>query len=88
MIDGDTIEVAGERVCLHGAAAPEKDTSDGWIAKKMMRRIVVGQQIRCRDTGERSHGRTSRDETGAIRTPNLHRFYFRPWRLAMALASA
>ncbi len=43
VIDGDTIEVAGERVRLHGAAAPEKDTSDGWIAKKMMRRIVVGQ---------------------------------------------
>ncbi len=42
VIDGDTIEVAGERVRLHGVAAPEMDTPDGWTAAKMMRHIVAG----------------------------------------------
>ena len=57
VIDGDTIEVAGERIRLHGVAAPEMDAPDGLIAAMMMRLIVAGQRVRCRDTGERSHGR-------------------------------
>ncbi len=42
VIDGDTIEVARKRIRLHGVAAPEMDTPDGWIAAKMMRHIVAG----------------------------------------------
>ena len=57
VIDGETIEVAGERIRLHGVAAPEMDAPDGLIAAMMMRLIVAGQRVRCRDTGERSHGR-------------------------------
>ncbi len=42
VIDGDTIEIASERIRLHGVAAPEMDTPNGWIAAKMMRHIVAG----------------------------------------------
>ena len=37
VIDGDTIEVAAERICLHGVAAPESDAPGGWAAAKMVR---------------------------------------------------
>ncbi len=37
VIDGDTIEVAAERICLHGVAAPEMDAPGGWAAAKMVR---------------------------------------------------
>ncbi len=42
VIDGDTIEVAGKRIRLHGVAAPEMDAPDGWIAAMVMRHIVAG----------------------------------------------
>ncbi len=57
VIDGDTIEVAGERIRLLGVAAPKMDVPDGSIAAMMMRHIVAGQRVRCRDTGERAGGR-------------------------------
>ncbi len=57
VIDGDTIEVAGKRIRFRGTDAREMDTPDDWAAAKIMRHIVAGQRVRCRDTGERSHGR-------------------------------
>ena len=42
VIDGDTIEAAGERIRLHSVAAPEMDAPGGWATAKMMRHIVAG----------------------------------------------
>jgi endonuclease YncB( thermonuclease family) len=58
VIDGDTIELAGERIRLHGIDAPEmkqtcrtragKVQHCGRLAKQDLERIVRGQDIKCK----------------------------------------
>ncbi len=57
VIDGDTIEVAGQRIRLHGIATPEWNQPGGEDATVALHRLTTGKRITCYDTGERSHGR-------------------------------
>ena len=67
VIDGDTIEVAGTRMRLHGINSPERAETcrdrDGspwrcgeWAALEM-RALAEGRRADCTDLGERTHGR-------------------------------
>ena len=55
--DGDTIEVGPIAIRLHGIAAPEGNESGGDIATSAMRDLVLGKDLRCDLTGDRSHDR-------------------------------
>ena len=57
VVDGDTIDVAGVRVRLHGIAAPERSEPGGAEATAALRQIIAGQVVRCSVTGEQTHGR-------------------------------
>jgi endonuclease YncB( thermonuclease family) len=64
VIDGDTLEVSGTRIRLHGIDAPERNAAcrqrdeDCFVAANArMQALVAGQVLRCRDLGERTHGR-------------------------------
>ena len=57
VVDGDTIEVAGKRIRLHGIDAPEMKTQDGVLAAMALRRLITGRQVSCEDTGERTYKR-------------------------------
>ena len=57
VVDGDTIDVAGVRVRLHGVAAPERSEPGGAEATAALRQIIAGQVVRCSVTGEQTHGR-------------------------------
>jgi endonuclease YncB( thermonuclease family) len=66
-IDGDTIELAGERVRLHGIDAPESyqtcfDASEvvypcGDRATRARRALIDGQSVSCRQTDTDRYGR-------------------------------
>ena len=58
IIDGDTIDVAGQRIRLHGIDAPENKQLCGLgmvaipcgkEATKVLRRLVRGGQVRCEE---------------------------------------
>ncbi len=55
--DGDTIEVGPIAVRLQGIAAPEGNEPGGAIATDAMRDLVLGKELRCDLTGDRSHDR-------------------------------
>jgi endonuclease YncB( thermonuclease family) len=61
VIDGDTIEVAGQRVRLHGIDAPERGQTCAWpdkvipcgdIAADALTGTVAGQDVRCETQGK------------------------------------
>ncbi len=67
VIDGDTIEVAGARIRIHGIDSPERAGTcrdrDGspwrcgdWATAEM-RGLAEGRRVDCTDLGERTHGR-------------------------------
>ena len=55
--DGDTIELGPIAVRLEGIAAPERDEPGGTKAADAMRDLVLGKDLRCDLTGDRSHDR-------------------------------
>jgi endonuclease YncB( thermonuclease family) len=60
--DGDTCRLAnGERIRLHGVDAPERDQPYGDQATALINRLVAGQHVDIRPTGDLSYGRTVAD---------------------------
>ena len=66
VIDGDTIEVAGERIRLHGIDAPEMDQICEWpdstiacgaIAKAELADAIAGAEVRCEERDRDRYGR-------------------------------
>ncbi len=55
--DGDTIELGPIAVRLQGIAAPEGDEPGGAVAADAMRDLVLGKDLRCDLTGDRSYDR-------------------------------
>ncbi len=55
--DGDTIELGPIAIRLEGIAAPEGNEPGGAIAADAMRDLVLGEDLRCDLTGDRSHDR-------------------------------
>ena len=55
--DGDTIELGPIAVRLQGIAAPEGNEPGGDIATDVMRDLVLGKELRCDLTGDRSYDR-------------------------------
>jgi len=55
--DGDTIEVDNVAIRLQGLHAPELDEAGGPEAAAFMVELVMGQELDCDLTGERSHDR-------------------------------
>ena len=56
-VAGDTLEVAGRRLRLDGIAVPEIASPEGWMAAAMLRHIVAGHAVRCRETRAGPEGR-------------------------------
>jgi len=57
VVDGDTVVVDGTTVRLKGVDAAEMSTILGVESKRIMEEIVMGQDLYCRLTGERTHRR-------------------------------
>jgi endonuclease YncB( thermonuclease family) len=64
VVDGDTLDLNGQRIRLHGIDAPERSAacrgaqSDcHQIATARLAALVQGRMLVCRDLGERTHGR-------------------------------
>ena len=51
--DGDTIEVGGLPIRLNGLAAPEGDERGGSKARRAMKELVLGEEVRCVLDGEK-----------------------------------
>lgn len=58
VVDGDTFDLAGQRIRLMGIDAPEMETAAGPLARDALVTLLARGPITCRDTGERSYGRT------------------------------
>jgi len=66
-VDGDTLDIAGVRIRVHGIDAPERDevcqrfNGASWAcgawATQEVRRRWQGKRLTCHDLGERTHGR-------------------------------
>ena len=54
--DGDTIEVGPIAIRLQGIAAPEANEPGGAVAAEAMRDLILGKDLRCDLTGDRSKG--------------------------------
>lgn len=60
--DGDTCALSnGTRVRLHAIDAPELDQPYGLQAQAMINRLIAGQHVDIRPTGDLSYGRTVAD---------------------------
>ena len=60
--DGDTCTLAnGERIRLHAIDAPELDQPYGLQAHALINRLLAGQHVDVRPTGDHSYGRTVAD---------------------------
>lgn len=60
--DGDTCTLSdGTRIRLHAIDAPELDQPYGLQAHAMINRLVAGQHVDVRPTGDSSYGRTVAD---------------------------
>ena len=76
--DVDTIVVAGAPVRLEGVDGPETRTRAGRDARNFMNRIVYGETVRCRLTGDRTHDRwvgvcyLGDQDLGAVAIANGH----------------
>ena len=67
VVDGDTLEVGGRRVRLHGIDAPEsgQQCADGWgkrydcgaRASGLLRHLTEGREVSCAATGRDRYGR-------------------------------
>lgn len=55
--DGDTVEIGGMAIRLHGIAAPELEEPGGDDATEAMRAMALGRELRCELNGERSQER-------------------------------
>ena len=67
VIDGDTLEVAGRRVRLHGRDAPERSQACerggrryacGQAAARALAALLAGRAVRCTARGRNRYGRT------------------------------
>lgn len=57
-IDGDTLELAGQRWRLAGIDAPELSEPGGYVAKQVLATLVKDRTVVCTQRNdERSHGR-------------------------------
>lgn len=75
VIDGDTIRIGDTRIRLAGIDAPELDTREGKLARLFLVRALGNQEVRCRDTGERTYKRIV--ATCSIGTIDLGEFIVR-----------
>jgi len=57
VIDGDSIEVAGQRIRIWGVDAPEMNTDAGKDAARFLALALRGRDVSCVDTGGRTWGR-------------------------------
>lgn len=66
VIDADTLELAGERVRLHGVDAPESEQpcyrgTSRWMcgdaATQALRQLTQGKTVRCQSRGQDKYGR-------------------------------
>ncbi|MDA0998251.1 MAG: thermonuclease family protein, partial [Proteobacteria bacterium] len=66
IIDGDTIEVAGERIRLHGIDAPESNQTCEWPSKTIpcgrlatlaLMDLMAGAEVTCKTRGKDRYGR-------------------------------
>lgn len=55
--DGDTFRFGKIPVRIWGIDAPEKDTRFGPGARGQLVKLIAGQRVTCRDTGQRNHDR-------------------------------
>lgn len=57
IIDGDTIDINGQRIRFWGIDAPEIDTPAGQLSAAYLSALLHRLEVACEDTGGRSHGR-------------------------------
>ncbi len=67
VIDGDTIEIHGQRIRLHGIDAPERDQTCedkrgtvyrcGAVATIALRELIAGQAVTCKERDQDRYGR-------------------------------
>jgi endonuclease YncB( thermonuclease family) len=57
VIDGDTLDIARDRIRLHAINAPERNEPGGREATKALRSIIAGRSVRCFWDGTKTHRR-------------------------------